>query len=128
MIPYEFYRVLHFTGIFLTLMSLGPIGAHMINGGTRDNFASRKWTGMLHGIGLTLIVLGGFGMLIRAYAGLPFPTWIYFKLVVWLGLGAMPALFYKLPGKAKLLWWLTLSLAVIGAMIALFKPFEAAAT
>ena len=46
-----------------------------------------------HGIGLLLILLGGFGMqakmkdVYQAVYGSGFPTWLIIKIVIWLALG-----------------------------------------
>ena len=63
---YAFYKWLHLTGIFLTLMPLGGMLLHMMNGGTRD-FARRKVLGALHGLGTLLALVGGFGLLARQF-------------------------------------------------------------
>lgn len=121
--PYEFYKILHFLGIFATLMGLGGIGAHILSGGNRETFKARKWLGMLHGMGLVLILIAGFGLHVRVLPGEAFQGWQYAKLVIWLLLGIMPALFYRQPRLAKSTWWLTLGLASAAAMLAIFKPF-----
>ncbi len=119
--PYQFYLVTHFVGIFLLLLSLGGIAFHVINGGTRDH-ASRKLIGALHGTALLIILVGGFGLLARLGFGGGMPLWAIAKLLIWLALGAMPALLYRMPGKAKPLLFVTLILAGLAAWTAVYKP------
>ena len=121
--PYEFYKVLHFTGMFLLVMSVGGMGVHILNGGTRENFPSRKWLGMLHGMGLALILVAGFGLLARLYPGqFQIPVWVYPKLGVWLFMGASPALIYRFGAKIRIIWWIILASLVAAAMFAVYKP------
>ena len=50
---YEFYKVLHITGIF---MVISAVGAHLLNGmlGGSKQFAGKKFVSILHGIGLLI--------------------------------------------------------------------------
>ena len=66
MINYQVYKLVHLFGIFLTLISLGGMYLHAMNGGTKETNASRKLSAIGHGVGLFLVLLGGFGMLARA--------------------------------------------------------------
>ena len=62
--PYEFYKILHLTGLVLlfsglvSLLTLKAIGAEV-------NGAAKKFSFIAHGIGLFLILLSGFGLLAR---------------------------------------------------------------
>lgn len=118
---YPFYKVLHLFGIFMVLMSLGGIALHMANGGARQ-FMNRKWIGMLHGVGLLIALIGGFGLLARLGLTKGFPSWIWGKLAIWLFLGFVPALFYRRPQMAKTLWLAVFVLAVVSASLAVYKP------
>jgi len=122
----EFYKLLHLLGIFSLLLSLGGISLHMMNGGTRQ-FPHRKFIAILHGISLLLILVAGFGMLARLQSVNPpggaMPGWVIAKLLIWLVLGGIPALFYRKPTLAKQLWFVVWILAVCAAYLALFKPF-----
>jgi hypothetical protein len=117
----EIYRVLHLTGIFMILLPLGGIGLHMINGGTRE-FASRKLLAIVHGIGLVIALVAGFGLLARLHGG-ALPLWAIAKLVIWLWMGAAPVLFYRRAQMAKVLWFAVLILAAVAACLAIFQPF-----
>ncbi len=114
----EFYRVLHIVGIMLVFMSLGASVLHAANGGTRDQNPSRKLVAALHGTGLLLLIVAGFGMLARLQLmsdGLP--GWIHPKLLVWLLVAAAPVLITRKPGLAPLMWFV---LPLLGGVAAYF--------
>jgi hypothetical protein len=122
MISYQVYKLIHLLGIFFVIASLGGMTLHMINGGSRD-YRARKWAALFHGIGLFLVLLGGFGLMARigvAHAG--WPLWIWGKLIIWLVLGALPALVYRKKSLAKLFWILTFLFAMASAYMAIYKP------
>ena len=121
--PYEFYRVLHLATIFLILLSLGAITLHTLNGGTK-NYAARKWVSALHGTGLLIAFVAGFGLMARLnMMGQGWPTWIFIKLGIWLTLGAMPVLLYRKPKYSAYWGLLTFVLACAAAFTAVNKPF-----
>ncbi len=122
MFSYMTYKLVHFAGIFATLMSIGGMTLYMAGNGKREAFPMRKWAAMFHGIGLFLVLLGGFGLLARLQGGAPLPLWIYIKLGVWIILGAAPALVYRKHEYARLIWLATLVLALVAACVALYKP------
>ena len=98
---YTFYKLLHLSGIFLLLLSLGGIASHRLQGGTKANFKNRKFFMMFHGIGLLVSFVAGFGLMARA--GYSFTSgWIYVKLGVWLLLGMYPVIFYKQKENSRL--------------------------
>ena len=124
MFSHSFYKCVHLIGIFAMLLSLGGLAFHMLQGGTKQNFLSRKKIGALHGIGLTLAFIAGFGLMARGHFKLSHDMWLWGKLAIWLILGASPAFFYKMPKKANAL------LAGVGlclftaVFLAIYKPFS----
>lgn len=120
---HAFYLVMHIAGIFLVLMSLAGIGVHLINGGG-PVFPMRKKLAALHGTGLLIALVGGFGLLARlGLMSEGLPIWAWSKLFIWLILGAMPALFFRQAKKATLWLILVYVLAVSAGLLAAFKPF-----
>ena len=116
---YEFYRILHFVGIFMLFYSLGALF-----------LADKKIKGAVigHGVGLLIILVAGFGMQAKmrevydAAYGTTFPTWMILKLVIWLLFGAMIVV-----AKRKLLpcfvaWILVIGLGATSAWIGFNKP------
>jgi hypothetical protein len=124
---YHVYKLLHFVGIFMVLVALGGIGLHMATGGTKE-FANRKLIGMIHGLGLFLSLFAGFGLLARLGLVQGMPAWAVGKLVVWLLLGGIPALFYRKQKWAKSLMGVVLVLAVLNAWLAVYKPMSSSPT
>jgi uncharacterized membrane protein SirB2 len=119
---YEFYRVLHLFGIFGVIMTLGGLTLHVMNGGNR-NFANRKWAAILHGVGLVIVLVAGFGLVAREHISMaPPPPWLLVKLVIWLCLGVAPVLIYRKPALGKALFFLVWALAATAAIMAVYKP------
>jgi len=90
--------------------------------------ALRKPALMFHGIGLFLLLLGGFGMLakyaktgpeIYSYTN----VWVLLKLVIWLFFGVVIVLAKKGILEGKMGWWVCLAAGTIATWAALFKPF-----
>ena len=88
---YEMFKLIHLFGIFMTFVVLGGLGLHVLNGGNKETNANRKVVAALHGTGVFLILLGGFGTLAYVYKlagsnqmanGLE--LWVILKLGIWL--------------------------------------------
>ena len=122
MIPFTVYKNIHLIGIFMVLMALGGLLLHRINGGTQRH-AWRKPVAMTHGIGMLLVLLGGFGMLARIGLSWPWPGWVTVKVIIWIVLGVLVAIIFRTPTPAKPLWWITIVLAGLAAYVAGYKPF-----
>ena len=126
---YQLYNLLHILGIVLVFMAIGALAFHGANGGSKD---SNKVRGLLmgsHGVGMLLIVIAGFGMLARSrsMAG-GIPGWIHPKLLIWVLLGAAPALLNRKPNLGKMMWLLAPLLAAVAAYFALNHPGESSAS
>ncbi|CAN5862814.1 hypothetical protein BH23GEM3_BH23GEM3_21720 [soil metagenome] len=125
MIPYITYRFIHFVGIFLVLVSLGGVALHAANQGTKQSSRTRKLTAITHGIGMFVVLLGGFGLLARLGIahGTDWPGWVWTKLGIWVVLGVVVILPYRRPELARPLFLTVPLLAVLAAYMAIFKPF-----
>ena len=121
MISYQIYKLIHFFGIFSTLVALAAICLHVIRNGTQADNPLRKQLAALHGGGLFLALLGGFGMLARIGIS-PASGWVIAKLVIWFILGASLALVYRRTTSARTVLFLLPVLAVLAAYFALYKP------
>ena len=122
MISYQVYKLFHFLGIFMLLFALGGLLLHRINGGGSQH-PWRRSAVITHGVGLLLILLGGFGMLARMGLVSGLPGWIYGKLAIWFVLGGLIAAIRFRPNISKGLWWGGIALAVMAAYLAINKPF-----
>ncbi len=119
---YTFYKLLHFSGIFLVLVSLGAIASHRLQGGTKANFKNRPLFMALHGVGLLLAFVAGFGLI--AKGGFSFGSgWIYVKMACWLILGAYPVIFYKQKQDSKIPFLGLLATLFIAILFVEYKFF-----
>lgn len=117
-----FYKNLHLYGIFLVMATLGGMAIHGMNGGTKATSKTRAVTGALFGIGMLLVMAGGFGQAARL--GLTstavFPTWLWLKLGIWVVVGALFALPYRSPALAKPVYYLLPILGALAAYLAIY--------
>jgi len=101
MVSYKLYRILHIASIVLVCMSVGGLSFHAWLGGDKEGAGTaRKRLLMLHGIGMFLVLAGGMGAGARMGAISSengFASWIFFKLAIWVAVGALPALPYSNP-------------------------------
>lgn len=118
--PFQFYTALHIFGIGLLIVSLGGISVHAIL--TDKSQALRRPLLVLHGVGLFLIVLSGFGMLAKLGIGWPLPFWITSKVLIWIIFGGLIAVLYKTDILNKAIWVLVPMLFLLAWYLASFKP------
>ena len=94
---------------------------HAILGGEKQN-DWRKPAIIGHGLGLFLMLLGGFGPSRPDGDSGALAPWVTGKFVIWLLFGGSVALIYKKPAMSKLLWFVSVALLGVAAYLALFKP------
>jgi hypothetical protein len=128
MFSYQLYNLLHILGIVLVFMALGGLALHGANGGTKDSNKSRGLVMATHGVGVLLILVAGFGMLARtrAMAG-GLPGWLHPKLLIWVLIGAAPAILSRKPEWGKALWFVLPLLAATAAYFGINHPGEGSA-
>ncbi len=78
----EFYKVLHLIGLICLFTGIGGFLTYGSNQQPRI-----KMVAILHGAGLVLLLVSGFGM--QAKLGIGFPIWIAIKVVLWVSLGSL---------------------------------------
>lgn len=124
MLPYQLYKIVHILGIALLVTGLAAVTMHALTGGLRRENRARGLIAALHGTGLLLILVGGFGMLARlGFAhGTMFPGWLLAKLAIWALLGAAIALPYRRPAMARPMLVAVPLLAALAAYLAVYKP------
>lgn len=120
---YGFYKVIHYLGIFLLVVTLGAALGRQ--GVTQGPDPLRKWWGAIHGTALFVVLLGGFGLLARVGVdhGAVFPGWVWVKFGVWAALGGILVL-----ARRRGTWSMTLLamvpfLALLAGYVAFTKPF-----
>lgn len=123
MITYGVYRLIHILGILVLFLALGGLTLHAASGGERDGHGRRKMAMATHGVGLFVILLGGFGMLARLGFTGGLPGWIWVKLTIWTVLGALSLLPYRIPALARPIWVIVPVLGAAAAYMAFYKPF-----
>jgi uncharacterized membrane protein len=132
---HAFYNLLHILGLILIIQSVASaVYFRLYGAGSVANVASatdatpvenpaRKMLSILHGIGMLLILVSGFGMLARLGMTGGLPNWIYGKLVIWLIFGASIALVNRGKGSPMLWWILIIVLGGAAAWMGINKPF-----
>ena len=123
MFSFQLYNVVHIVGILLLMVGLGGMAA-MASVGSRPA-GLRRFTAAFHGLGLFVILLGGFGMLARLgiVQGSSWPGWLWAKVIIWGILGAAAVLPYRYPRTALPMMLVLPLLGGAAAYMAIYKPF-----
>ena len=124
MLPHSFYNLVHIVGIILAMLALGGVCMlALVTPAGATPRPTRRLLAMLHGIGVFLVLLGGFGMLARlgiTQGG--FPGWIWVKITVWVLLAAATVLPYRRPALGRPLLIALPLLAGLATYMAIYKP------
>jgi hypothetical protein len=124
--PYLVLKTLHVAGVLLAFSGVAGLAAHAAGGGTKGDNRAYGLLTALHGAGLLVAILGGFGMLylVMRSPSMPSPAWAAAKLVLWALLAVAAMVPYRRPAQARRLLALGLPLlALVGAAVAILKPF-----
>jgi hypothetical protein len=122
-VSYETYKLVHYAGIFLAITALAGLAFVAALSKSIAEHPWRKFAVIAHGVGLFLVLLGGFGMLARLGLTAGLPGWATGKLVIWVALGGALAVAKRAPRLALPLWLGTVLASVGAAYLALTKPF-----
>lgn len=119
---YHFYLFLHLASLFIAFLSLGGICFHVLAGGTKQNFSSRKSVAIMHGTTLLLVFITGFGLIAKAQYSFSTSPWLFGKMFCWLVIGMFPAIAYRrvLPRWGNIA--LVCVVAVAAVALVVFKP------
>ncbi|MGE0528456.1 MAG: hypothetical protein AB7G93_19795 [Bdellovibrionales bacterium] len=119
---YEFYKVTHIVGILMLFCGLAALWGVTRLGGTITRHI-RVSLGLLHGIGMVVVLVSGFGLLARLGVFGSIPTWAWVKMGIWLLLGGSMVLAKRKShwGISLILLWLTFG--GFAAYLAINKPF-----
>lgn len=120
---YTFYKILHVAAALAIFAALGGACIQAMNGGRQEGAVGRGMAKVMHGIGLLLSLVAGFGLLARLGIATGWPGWVWGKLVLWLVIGGLIALPYRRPTLAKPVLLALPLLGLAAAWLAIAKPF-----
>lgn len=131
---YATYKILHLLGLMLVFLSLGGLTVQAMmtpalptgEGDKGEEPAQAKPPGKallfaLHGVGMLLLLVAGFGILAKLKLG--FPAWVHPKLLIWLILGAAPVIAKKAPPARIALFFVVTALGLAAAYLGVMKPW-----
>lgn len=114
---YTTYKILHIVAVLFMFTSLGAIAVLAGRDGVR------RTATIVHGIGLAVVLVAGFGLLARLGFFGDIPGWAWAKIVLWLALGAAVVPLRRRWGSPAA-WLLVLPvLGGVAAWLAIAKPF-----
>lgn len=119
---YQTYKLIHFAGLMLLFFGLSGV-LTLKMAGVAMTGAAKKMAFVTHGIGMFLLLLGGFGLLARLGMVSGLPGWAIGKLVIWFILGGCIALAKRKGHVGWPLMILFVGLGLTAAWLALMKPF-----
>lgn len=114
---YQFYKMMHFIGLIMLFMGLG---GRIIFLAAKVQNPVGKICSILHGLGLVLVLVAGFGLLARLQVG--FPGWVYVKIAAWVGIGALTILPKKNPKLSTATFVSAIILAGLAIYFVVAKP------
>ena len=115
----QLYQIIHLTGVFMVFLAYGGLIIRSALGS--DHKGIRRMGAITSGIGLVLMLVGGFGLL--AVMDLGWPIWVIATIIIWVILGALIVAINRLPRLAQDLWWSTIVLGVVALLMVVLKPF-----
>lgn len=125
MISLEAYKLIHVLGILFVFSAVAGAAVHATAGGDRAANPLYRMLAIVHGVAIVFILVSGFGMLARlgvAHNALTL-GWIWVKLAVWAGLGAVLTLPYRKSSWATAIFFTAPFLGLLAATMGIFKPF-----
>ncbi len=113
------YKILHLSGVLMIFLAVGGM---LVAARAKEAAAAFKaGLGILHGLGLALVMIAGFGLLAKSGAG--FPGWVLVKIIIWLIFGGLIAILKRKPELGQTLLWTSTALGIIAVIMAVAKPF-----
>lgn len=119
---YQFYKVLHIVGILMVFSGLvGVMALRMVSAELAAR--PRRLFFLVHGIGMLVALVAGFGLAARLGYMSGLPTWVWVKLFVWLLLGVGIAIAKRRGHLGVPVLTLFIGLGWFAAWLAITKPF-----
>ncbi len=132
---FAFYKIIHFIGIITLFLGFGLMLTGQLSEKVAGSVKNLKPM-MVHGLGLVLILLGGFGMAAKAkfisdsgvgegsvVAQSGFPNWFWAKFGIWVALGGAGAVIKRVPEKRTLWLLLVILLGTCAVYLGVAQPF-----
>lgn len=120
MLSLSFYKMLHLSGLFILMMSLGALCFIPKNTFDPQQRGTRKLLAALNGIAALVVFVAGFGMMAKLKIH-PWPLWFYYKVFVWI-MFSMSPFFAKLWSPRIVILFYSF-LAVLTVYVITVKPF-----
>lgn len=118
---YQFYKVLHIIGLVLAAGGVGAIILQM-QLSTERNFPKKKWALAVHGVGMLLIFVAGFGLMARTgMVGQDWPFWLNLKMGIWIFFAAAPSLAMRAPKARLWVWWVVPATLLVAIYSVVYK-------
>lgn len=118
---YEFYKVLHFVGFFLLLSGLMGVFFTVWSGASLQGKV-KSVSFALHGLGLLFILVSGFGLLAKLGYMQQMPTWVYFKIAIWMFFALAISILKRKGQMGMPLYVLLLLVYAFAAFLGVYKP------
>lgn len=133
---YSTYKILHLFGLMLVFLSLGGLTIQALStpalptgegdgdaagGAVAPKPPAKAVLFAMHGVGMLLLLVAGFGILAKLKLG--FPAWVHPKLLIWLILGAAPVIAKKAPPARVPLLFVVSLLGLAAAYLGVMKPW-----
>lgn len=121
----NFYRVVHLLGITMAMVSLGGLALNTLVQPGPLQPSHRRLVSITHGVGLLITIVAGIGLLHKSGYGdmSAWPGWVYLKFLIWLLVGGSLTLIKRVRSSAGMMWFLLPLIVMVGAYLALVKPF-----
>ncbi len=117
----QFYNWLHFVGILLLFSSLGAQALYAAGGGKKAEWTFRRPMAILHGIGMALVLIAGFGLMAKMGYSFGTQPWLWVKITVWLILGLFQTIIWKLGRNNLLMFFLLVVLGSLAVYSVVFR-------
>jgi hypothetical protein len=119
---FETYKIIHMIGLAFLLLGLG--GVLFAFATSKIVPGKVKMLGFaIHGLGLLLIIISGFGMAARLGFMQGLPGWLYGKLGIWVLMAVGVSLAKRKANLTGLITLLFAALVGCAAWLAIVKPF-----
>lgn len=118
---YEIYKLIHLLGLFLLISGLMGV-YYTVKSGVAFQGNIKKFSFALHGLGLLLILVSGFGLLARLGMAANMPSWVYIKLTIWIFFAIIISVLKRKSHIGWPLFVLLMAGYLIAAYTAIYKP------